>query len=419
MKKIIALLIALSMALSIFAFTGCDDGTDKSGAGNIPDITAPDDTEKDDGPEITLPDDTEKGDGPEITVPDENNEEPAESDADRRTAVMRANYAEVTKEEFDEILENIDAEKLFAEEVTGFGMKSSVFNGFAFGTAVSMSVEGDLQLKAAFGESGLAGVGKSTLKLDTVIDKIKSSYSLSAISYLDSKYAYASIGGKYTFDIFGLNHTDSVSVKAKLNWFNIFDYFFGGKPSDEENVQPVTKKGRVYDGGAGVEFGFNLFNFLSLACDLGFKVYADASDGLKLKLSASANTVWGVFDLLAQAMSGTFSPDKIKQAFAVNTFQFDFYLSIDGNGLFDKAYIEEETSMTIDSSLLDSIPGFNTAPFYTAKTKSSTEIYFHHDKVTVPDNIADDRSYSDKSDKVFGFIKGTAAILGWQPKESY
>ena len=414
MKKFFALLIAVAMAFSLFAFTGCDGEADNNGG--QPEITAPDSTERDDNSQP----ENDGGEKPDTSSPDdEKGEKPAESDADRRTAVMRANYVEVTDEKVEEILENIDVKKLFSEDVKGFGMKGSYFSGYSFGTVLGTSIEGDAQFKIAVGENGLAGIGEASIELNAVLHKLKTSYSLSSVSYLDSAYAYTSVGGEYNFDLFGITHSDAVSLKAKLNWFNIFDYLFGDNSSDSSKaVKPVAKKGRIFEDGVGVEFGVGIFNILTMACDLGFKVYADTSDGIKFKLSASADTVLGIFDLLAQAVSRTFSPDKIKKAIAVNTFLFDLYFAIDANGVFERAYVEEETTATIDSSLLDSVPGFDSAPFYTTKTKSSMEIYFHNDTVTVPENIPSDNSYKDNSDGFFKFIKNTAVILGWERKSA-
>ena len=382
MKRDFALLASAAMALSVFAFAGCvevaDDKTENSDT-----VTTPEDW----GGDKENPDISDETDG---------GIEDTEQDA------IPGTYAVKTAAEVAEIIDGIDVEKLFDEDVKGIGVKSGVSGDFAVGTLFGTGFDADYNFKLAFGDDGIAGIGEATIETDLMLNGVNSNASLTATAYINGKCAYGAIEGTSDVSLGFLHESNDIDLKAMLNWADIYNYFFG------ENTVKSTAA-LVTDWGVGAEIGFNILNIIEMAADFGVTVSVDDSDGLKFKLSASAQTVWTLFDFISNKTGDNIPVENIKKAVTVNKFRFDIYLAIDSDGIFRDAKAVTDFSVTIDSNLF--IGKF--IPTITASMKQTTEIYLHRDTITPPSDIATDGAYYDGTQKVLSFIENFADLIGW------
>ena len=383
MKRVFALLASAAMALSVFAFAGCDGAADDK-TGNSGTVTTPEDWGGDKG-------------NPDISDETDGGNEDTEQDA------IPGTYAVKTAAEVAEIIEGIDVEKMFDEDVTGIGVKSGVSGEFAAGVLFGTGFDADYNFKVAFGENGIAGIGEATIDTDLTLNGVKSNASLTATAYVDGKCAYGAIEGTSDVSLGILHESNDIDLKAMLNWKDIYDYFF--------NRTSAASTARTE---LGAEIGFNILNIIEMAADFGVTVSVDDSDGLKFKLSASAQTVWTLFDFISNKTGDNIPVENIKKAVTVNKFRFDIYLAIDSDGIFRDAKAVTDFSVTIDSNLF--IGKF--IPTITASMKQTTEIYLHRDTITPPSDIATDGAYYDGTQKVLSFIENFADLIGWDINHS-
>lgn len=376
MKKVFAALAAAAMALTMCAFTGCGDDDKTKGDDKKPDITNPDDTNKGDG----------NGEG--------------------KDDLIEGNYEELTAEQLVILLQSIDPEKFFGDTI-GIGLKAGLeattVASFAdIGEVANVSGSLDLNYKLSVSESGVGGYGTAAVKYDYESDDpdqadFVMSLDLLGTLYHDSEIVYASLAGVQEED-----------MKVKINLPQLLDGLASLLPGDEEpgiSVSPATYSA-AEDENVTEDGGLNFVTILGMASQLGVEVYADTTDGVKLKVSITEDTVWGVAGLILAENGDEEALAEIQEAVTVNNFQFDLYFALDKDGAFAGAGLAVDIDVEVSGSLFDEI--FETSagenPNLAVCVKGSVEVYTHDDTVTVPDTLATDESYWDATDTVIEYL---------------
>lgn len=301
--------------------------------------------------------------------------------------VISGKYEDKTPEQMEEIVDNIDGDKLFSDEITGLGLKANLSAGFDLANNGDASGSLSLDFKLSQKDDKLAGSGTASLKFSST-DKTEATpvvYSgdVKGTAYIDDSYVYASATGK----ILDTELTDE-NAKIKLNLTTLGGLLggFGGFGGFS-----------LYE----AEDAFDVASLLALAKEYGVSVTVDDRNGVKFKLSATEDTVWSVVAAVADGEIPEAQLTAIKEKVTFNTFKFDAYFAIDANGAFSGASVDVDLKVTVDSSLING-DGNNG----TAYVKGFVELYTHKDTVTVPDSVKNDKGYVDGTGLILGLIGG-------------
>lgn len=344
MKKVLAALAASAVAVSMLAFAGCGDKEDN---GSI------------------------KGD-----------------------------YVEKTPEQMEEIIDKIDPDKVFSEDIAGFGLKVNLEAGASMGSDLNFSGKVNAEYKYLMSESGIAGSGNATVKFnyngygekwddeseDYVSVPVSYSGDLKGTLYNDSQYAYGTVTGKFNGN--DLKNEDGSDMKAKVNFMELI-----GSVTGSGSVSGVSSLLE------GAPEGMDIATLLQMADTFGIKVTVDDSNGIKFKLSASQETVWAV---VAFAAGDKLSADMltvIQSKVTFNKFQFDAYLSLDKDGVFSAASVVVDIDAKVSKELLNSEADLS------VNAKGSIELTVNTASVTLPAGIATDESYFDATDFVADMLE--------------
>lgn len=350
MKKIFAVLAAAAVAASTLAFTGCG----KTAAENTP--QEPDSAyTPDSGSEQDAP---PQGNITEVEMP------PVED------GEIEGNYREVTALQAASVLSGINANKL--KEFSGLGLKTGISGSASAGDIVSAGGSLILDYKLGLSEDGIAGAGTASIKADyshrDYPDKAVS-VDLTGSIYNDFGFVYASAAGNVAGKVL------TGDEKIKINLLEISEAL-------NESETPSSPA-------LGFDMGsfLNIANLIANSSAFGVKIYVDTDDGIKFKLSATEQTVWAA---VAAAGSGTTVDfEAIEDGVLINSFKFDVYFAIDGNGAFSRASVVSDIDVTVDLGALgiSTAEGGEELPAFTVSVKGFSMIYAFEDEVILPDSV--------------------------------
>lgn len=340
MKKALALLAASAVSVSMFAFAGCGSD-DKTDAGAIP-----------------------------------------------------GNYEEKTPEELQQIINNIDSDKIFggntdnttpaAPATVNMGVKVDLSGGFAMGDVLTSTESIKMDYKMSANEETAVGAGTVAVKANYMSmmsgTKQEQAIDFSGNVYNDTQWVYAASGND----------------KVKINMETLIAAI-GGAGGDDK-VSPAS----YYK----AESGVNIASVLAMAKVLNIAVTVDDSNGLKIKLSASEETIWSALSLAADEIKISVAQiTAIKSMVTFNSFKFDTYFALDKEGAFAGASVVMDIDATLDASFIADMMAESAAPamLVTAQVKGSVELYVHNETVTVPDTVTDG-NYADKTEDVLAMI---------------
>ena len=330
MKKFLAVIASASLAVTMFAFTACDNGNGDKG--------------------------TIKGD-----------------------------YKEPTADELQTALESIDDEKVLAS-----------FKGVEFGAKLDMATKsGDtksefninLDYKLAFSEEAILGSGNFGVKTNDG----KQTSELTASTYLDSTYVYA--------DVKGSAAGQTADMKAKIEYGEIIEGIIGQLPISEitegeegGNTDIVPTPDETPD----------VAGMIAMLKDYKFNIGLDSSAGYKFKLSATEETFW--------LIAGEDMPDDqlaaMKLLMKFNSFVFDIYFAVDEQSAFTQMSMKVDIDMVMDMSALGGMPmAAAAAPEMSMKISGYVDVKAFDGAIALPEGIAGDTSYVDKTED-FGAIIG-------------
>lgn len=186
----------------------------------------------------------------------------------------------------------------------------SMIGNVAMNTDYSLS----LTKSAEAGDFGLDVKGKGSLAVNAEAGGEK--LSMNANVYNDSAYAYLDVAA----------NGEMPASKIKLSLNDLMGEIGGILPGETPDSGDLPSDGNDTEEGGetGSEIGTeNIFNNLT---ELGFNVYIDESDGLKLKMSATRET----FDMILQQAG------LADGGVSFNQSVFDVYFSLDADGNFEK-----------------------------------------------------------------------------------
>lgn len=379
MKKVIAVLAASAVAVSMFAFAGCKDNDDKkTDSGAIP-----------------------------------------------------GDYVEKTPDEMGDILDDFfgnqggDETPVIPATSSGMGIKVKLNESLYCEGLMDMNSSVSAEFKEKITETGFVGAGSATVKahvksMDFNIDGSavstamtdKYAIDVTATAYNDSSFIYGGATGSVgtVSQTTGKFETMTLpeGMKAKLNLVKLMEALGGGSTGPEIST-PASAVFETND-------AFDMAALLAMADQFSVKISADLSDGMKIKISATEETIWKIATVAfieqgATEAEASAKVAKIKGYVSVNKFTLDVYAAFDSSKTLTAASVVIDCDVKADMKIMNEFMPNGTAavadqklPDISMKVAGSVEIYSHNDNVELPADIATDASYADKTDDLIELI---------------
>ena len=379
MKKVIAVLAASAVAVSMFAFAGCKDNDDKkTDSGAIP-----------------------------------------------------GDYVEKTPDEMGGILDDFfgnqggDETPVIPATSSGMGIKVKLNESLYCEGLMDMASSVSAEFKEKITETGFVGAGSATVKAhvksmdfntdgSAVSTAMTDKYAIdvTATAYNDSSFIYGGATGSVgtVSQTTGKFETMTLpeGMKAKLNLVKLMEALGGGSTGPEIST-PASAVFETND-------AFDMAALLAMADQFSVKISADLSDGMKIKISATDETIWKIATVAfieqgATEAEASAKVAKIKGYVSVNKFTLDVYAAFDSSKTLTAASVVIDCDVKADMGIMTEFMPNGTAavadqqlPDISMKVAGSVEIYSHNDNVELPANIATDASYADKTDDLIELI---------------
>ncbi len=379
MKKVIAVLAASAVAVSMFAFAGCKDNDDKkTDSGAIP-----------------------------------------------------GDYVEKTPDEMGGILDDFfgnqggDETPVIPATSSGMGIKVKLNESLYCEGLMDIASSVSAEFKEKITETGFVGAGSATVKthvksMDFNTDGSSASTAMTdkyaidvtATAYNDSSFIYGGATGSVgtVSQTTGKFETMTLpeGMKAKLNLVKLMEALGGGSTGPEIST-PASAIFETND-------AFDMAALLAMADQFSVKISADLSDGMKIKISATEETIWKIATVAfieqgATEAEASAKVAKIKGYVSVNKFTLDVYAAFDSSKTLTAASVVIDCDVKADMKIMNEFMPNGTAtvadqqlPDISMKVAGSVEIYSHNDNVELPANIATDASYADKTDDLIELI---------------
>ncbi len=379
MKKVIAVLAASAVAVSMFAFAGCKDNDDKkTDSGAIP-----------------------------------------------------GDYVEKTPDEMGDILDDFfgnqggDETPVIPATSSGMGIKVKLNESLYCEGLMDITSSVSAEFKEKITETGFVGAGSATVKahvksMDFNTDGSSASTAMTdkyaidvtATAYNDSSFIYGGATGSVgtVSQTTGKFETMTLpeGMKAKLNLVKLMEALGGGSTGPEIST-PASAIFETND-------AFDMAALLAMADQFSVKISADLSDGMKIKISATEETIWKIATVAfieqgATETEASAKVAKIKGYVNVNKFTLDVYAAFDSSKTLTAASVVIDCDVKADMKIMNEFMPNGTAavadqklPDISMKVAGSVEIYSHNDNVELPANIATDASYADKTDDLIELI---------------
>lgn len=379
MKKVIAVLAASAVAVSMFAFAGCKDNDDKkTDSGAIP-----------------------------------------------------GDYVEKTPDEMGDILDDFfgnqggDETPVIPATSSGMGIKVKLNESLYCEGLMDMTSSVSAEFKEKITETGFVRAGSATVKahvksMDFNTDGSAASTAMTdkyaidvtATAYNDSSFIYGGATGSVgtVSQTTGKFETMTLpeGMKAKLNLVKLMEALGGGSTGPEIST-PASAIFETND-------AFDMAALLAMADQFSVKISADLSDGMKIKISATEETIWKIATVAfieqgATEAEASAKVAKIKGYVSVNKFTLDVYAAFDSSKTLTAASVVIDCDVKADMKIMNEFMPNGTAavadqklPDISMKVAGSVEIYSHNDNVELPANIATDASYADKTDDLIELI---------------
>lgn len=320
--------------------------------------------------------------------------------------VIEGNYEEIKEDKQQIAISAIDLNSAFGENTEtgiayGFGFSSGFEGGFEIEDRFSFSFGAGCEytITANLAETlELAGSGKAEVKYSAATTPMigepkteEGSYSLKA--YNDSQSVYLD-----------LTSSGEKSDKIKINVASLLEGV-----SELPDISLPDVGGLPEAGGKS-----DLNDILTVFSDLGFEVYVDIENGLKIKISATTEVI---ADLIAGAISslGGKLPEElvplissVASSIKYTNFKYDLYFAFDTNGKFVEYSEDVDVVLTVDASAI-SMPGVGKI---SASFKGGTRLKAYKGSVNLPSDLAEDESFTDYTDYIKDMIDESGNIYG-------
>lgn len=376
MKKIFAVLAAAAVAVSMLAFAGCGD----SAAVSVPQ-----------NPDSSLAPDTgrEDGNGYDGNEAPDGEKNPDVGKAPVEDGVIEGNYREVNALQMASVLSRVNVNKL--KEVSGLGLQTGISGSFSMGDTVSANTSLILDYKLGLTEDGIAGAGTATVKAEYSHSDYPDravSVDLTGCLYYDLGFVYTSAAG----NVAGTVLTGDEKIKINL----------------QEILQTLSEGDAPPSPSWGFDIGsfINVANLIANSSAFGVKAYVDTDDGIKFKLSITEQTVWAAFLTASSGELTDSQLEALKDNVLFNSFKYDIYFAIDGNGAFSRASVVSDIDVSVDlGALKDMIAdGGEDLSDFSLNVKGFSTVYAFDDEVILPDTVTGGY-YVDITQNVLDFLE--------------
>ncbi|MDE6104170.1 MAG: hypothetical protein K2G38_00575 [Clostridia bacterium] len=366
MKKFLAVIASVTLAISMLAFTGCKD--------------------KESNPNVI------NGNYKDATVEEVKTEL---SKVDFSNA-----FGDVTVNDYKlglELSENLSI--VMDTTVNGIGANYSIGTDTNYKLVCTdlenLTITGSGYANVSGKVTASAGKQKETLDL-----------SLKTNVYNDSEYAYIDLYEVKGFDIM---YEGLTTMKVKASFEDLID-FIGGigdedypiegdtnlTPADEIIVSPDESE----EGGEIIAVpGMDINVLLQMLDQLKIKVALDTDNGLKAKISFTKESYEAILALAESDAEADEIGDivesiaMLKDALTVNTLNIDIYIAFDANGLFSGFAVDCNIDVKINSDKVPDMP--IELGDYTLKVTGGMNLKLYNGDITLPTGLATDKKYID------------------------
>lgn len=306
--------------------------------------------------------------------------------------VIDGNYSEANAVQLEEALAKIDTNNPFVETTDKencYGFKfNAAFNGSyemnqLMSTSFSTVVDYKLSLDSSGAYPDLAGSGKltsdnkSTLTVGGTSVTQESKYDVSV--YNDYDYVY-------------LNVTAGEVGKFKISFYDLINGMLVGYNEDiDENLPEEGDTETPPE-------DLTIAGILDKLETAGVKTYLDTSDGVKVKISITQDSVDKLIDEVIDSMEGEITEESSTEIKALlsslkfNSMKFDIYLAFSSEGKFLKFGTDMDIDFSLDASSLSPSESISIGEMRIV-LKGGMMIEMFNRIVTIPEGIADDPSY--------------------------
>lgn len=300
--------------------------------------------------------------------------------------VVEGNYTEPTAEQLSTAVAEVETDKVFTA-LSGVELSANL-NASYSADAASNSASLKLGYKVVFGDEKIAGRGDLSMKSDMTSGGNKSSSEYSATIYNDASFAYAELKG------LPATVAPDGALKAKLDYMSLIDDIIGELPLAIEEgtiTSPDTPDTGASDTDVdtSVTEEFDLEAVLDMLVENKVKVGLDTTDGFKLKISVTEETIW---TLIAKEMPEA-QVTAMKEAVTFNKSVLDIYFALDASGAFKQFSVNIDIDVFGDGSKMGQ-QGNN----LTLKAKGYFAVKAFSGDVTLPEGLATDATYLDVTD---------------------
>ncbi len=305
--------------------------------------------------------------------------------------VVNGDYKEPTSTELSTAIADVDTEKVF-EELTGFELDVNLSGSYsANGTSADGSAK--LGYKLVLTEEAIAGKGDVSLKYNMTSGGTTTNGDYSATIYNDEDYAYAEIKG------LPATIAPEGAFKAKLEYMSLVEDIIGQLPiaADTGSISsPNLPDDSDSDTVETVPGDSKLAEALEMLAEYKVKVGLDATNGFKLKISFTEESLWAIIE--SESRMPDEQIEQMKEAITFNKFVVDIYFALDAEGGFKQFSVNMDIDIFGDGAKLGKA-GQN----LTLKVNGYIALKAFGGDVALPGNIAEDVTYLDVTD-MFGNV---------------
>lgn len=182
-----------------------------------------------------------------------------------------------------------------------------------------MSASGKLGLNYLYNRTAteIKGVGDASVEYSATYGEQKLEGKYSVKTYNDGENAYASVSGLEALGIAG------GVASGYVRYWDIIEAAAGLIPASLSAVTAESEPG--------------MSDILTIAAEYKLGVFVDSSDGYKVKLSVTEDTVLALIDSFVEDETAATT---VKEALTINKFVFDAYFVVDSEGVFKQLALD-------------------------------------------------------------------------------
>lgn len=394
MKKFAALTLSAALAVTAMAFAACDSD-DINQNESAPEISAPSSPSL---PEISEPP------SPALPSSPSQSTNPAEEDDSKEHNVrplafgeIDGDYVEVAPADYARLFGGLNADLIFGnpDQSDGFGLEYK-FNSqggieLAYKDLIGIprvygfnaGFGADYKLLVSSGGVGLCGAGL-----------VFADISGDVLNYFDQLSVYND-----PYNIYIGN--DDSGIKASLG--GILGAITGNRENGGQETEQGAESPSQPEPDINLEIGgdIDILSAVNALAEAGVKIYADLSDGIKIKLTIDSTAALDI-------LNADYVPEEysqiIRESLTFSMFRLDVYFALNAQGGFAKAGYTYTTEFSVNIPSIESI-GLPAAALG-IKESGGAEITAFTGEITLPDNLENYYDvFSLSAEDISGYLK--------------